>query len=206
MYYPVKTPWWLKRLYPGCIWEMPADENAVYLSFDDGPDPVVTSFVLDTLAAYQAKATFFCIGKNVSANPEVYQRIIAEGHSVGNHTQHHLSGWKVSDEIYFNDILEASKLIKSDLFRPPYGRATHFQLKCLQESALHMKVIMWTVLSGDFDSKLTTAQCLGNVISHLRPGSIITFHDSLKAEPRLRYALPEVLKKIKTMGMEAKAL
>jgi peptidoglycan-N-acetylglucosamine deacetylase len=206
MFYPVKTPWWLKLMYPGCIWEMPRNDNAVYLTFDDGPDPVVTPYVLDMLAEYRVKGTFFCIGKNVVLYPEIYHRILAEGHTVGNHTQNHLSGWKESDESYLNDILEASKFIRTDLFRPPYGRATRFQMKCLRESGLRLKIIMWSVLSGDFDERLTPEQCYHNVELHLEPGAIITFHDSRKAEPRLRYALPEVLKKMDEKKMKGKVL
>ncbi len=206
MYYPVKTPWWLRKLYPSCIWEMPDDQRAVYLSFDDGPDPEETIFVLDTLQAFGVKATFFCIGKNVIAHPEIYQRIIREGHSVGNHTHNHLSGWKVSDSAYFEDVLEAGKYIDSDLFRPPYGRATRFQMQWLGESGLKMKIIMWSVLSGDFDTDLTPEQCFDNVQANLSPGAIITFHDSRKASPRLRYALPEVLKKMTEKGLVGKSL
>jgi peptidoglycan/xylan/chitin deacetylase (PgdA/CDA1 family) len=185
---------------------MPDDQQAVYLSFDDGPDPEETIFVLDTLRAFGVKATFFCIGKNVIAYPDIYQRIIHEGHSVGNHTHNHLSGWKVSDGAYFGDVLEAGKYIHSDLFRPPYGRATRFQMHCLGKSGLKMKIIMWSVLSGDFDTELTPEQCFENVQAHLRPGAIITFHDSRKASPRLRYALPEVLKKMAEKGLVGKGL
>ena len=206
MFYPVKTPWLLKKFYSSCIWEMPGDQQAVYLSFDDGPDPEETIFVLDTLQAFGVKATFFCIGKNVIAYPEIYQRIIREGHSVGNHTHNHLSGWKVSDSAYFDDVLEAGKYIRSDLFRPPYGRATRFQMNFLRKSGLKMKIIMWSVLSGDFDTDLTPEQCFENVNLHLKPGSIITFHDSRKASPRLRYALPEVLKKMAEKGLVGKGL
>lgn len=191
-------------MYPGCTWEMPEDDNAVYLTFDDGPDPVVTPYVLDILAEYKVKASFFCIGKNVALYPEIYDRIMAEGHSVGNHTQHHLSGWKVSDEAYLADINEAGKYIQTNLFRPPYGRATRFQMKCLRESG--MKIIMWTVLSGDFDTSINPERCFQNVAGNLKPGAIITFHDSRKAEPRLRYALPEVLKKMAFEGLEGRVL
>lgn len=191
-------------MYPGCTWEMPEDDNAVYLTFDDGPDPVVTPYVLDILAEYRVKASFFCIGKNVALYPEVYDRILAEGHSVGNHTQHHLSGWKVSDEAYLKDITEAGRYIQTNLFRPPYGRATRFQMKCLRESG--MKIIMWTVLSGDFDTSINPEKCFQNVAGNLKPGAIITFHDSRKAEPRLRYALPEVLKKMAFEGLEGRVL
>jgi peptidoglycan/xylan/chitin deacetylase (PgdA/CDA1 family) len=206
MIYPVKTPWWLRQLYPDCIWEMPGDDKAVYLSFDDGPDPVVTPFVLEMLSKYKAKATFFCIGKNVVLYPEIYERILAEGHSVGNHTQHHLSGWKSSDDAYLKDVLEAGRYIHSNLFRPPYGRATRFQMKCLRESSINMKTIMWTVLSGDFDTGINPEKCFRNVARNLKPGAIITFHDSRKAETKLRYALPEVLKMMALEGLEGRGI
>ena len=193
-------------MYPGCTWEMPGDDNAVYLTFDDGPDPVVTPYVLDILAEYRVKATFFCIGKNVVLYPEIYGRILPEGHSVGNHTQHHLSGWKVSDDAYLKDVMEAGRYIHTNLFRPPYGRATRFQMKCLRESGMNMKMIMWTVLSGDFDKGINPEKCFRNVAGNLNPGAIITFHDSRKAEPRLRYALPEVLKMMALEGLEGRGL
>jgi peptidoglycan/xylan/chitin deacetylase (PgdA/CDA1 family) len=120
--YLVNTPWWLRAIYPQLIWQMPVQEKIIYLTFDDGPHATATPYVLDTLAQYNAKASFFCIGKNVLEHPEIYARILNEGHAVGNHTQHHANGWKVSDSKYFNEIDEAATLIQSNLFRPPYGR------------------------------------------------------------------------------------
>ncbi len=203
MFYTVKTPWWLKLLYPGCIWQLPATGNKIYLTFDDGPHPEVTPFVLDCLSKYQMKATFFCIGKNVALHPELFKRIIEEGHSVGNHTQNHLNGWKSADHQYFDDIVEANRSIPSSLFRPPYGRATWFQLNCLMSSAAKMKIIMWTVLSGDFDPELSRESCCQNVRQNLQPGNIIVFHDSKKAEEKLRYALPLVVEEIQTLKLIA---
>ena len=129
MKYFVKTPWWLKRIYSSYIWNMKTKEKIIYLSFDDGPHPVATPFVLDELKKYNAKATFFCIGKNVMAEPAIYKRILDEGHAVGNHTHNHFNGWKTKDEIYLEDVREAAKFIDSTLFRPPYGRITSFQAK-----------------------------------------------------------------------------
>src|SRR5688572_30076242 len=154
--YFVKTPWWLKRIYSSYIWSVQTKEKIIYLSFDDGPHPVATPFVLDELKKYNAKATFFCIGKNVLAEPAIYKRILDEGHSIGNHTHNHFNGWKTKDEIYLDDVKEAGKFIDSTLFRPPYGRITLFQAKNIS-SALNrrdVKIIMWDVISGDFDESL----------------------------------------------------
>jgi len=195
MFYLVKTPWWLKKWYPGLIWDVPRkeDEKVLYLTFDDGPHPQATPFVLDTLRAHQAKATFFCIGKNVQEHPHIYKRILEEGHRAGNHTQHHVNGWKTRDKAYLEDVLQAARYIDSDLFRPPYGRIRAFQASLLRKPPFEYKVIMWDVLSADFDRKLGPEQCSRNVIRHARPGSIVVFHDSEKAFPRLEAALPVVL-------------
>lgn len=197
--YLTKTPFWLRSLYPSLVWRMPVEgEKKIYLTFDDGPHPQATPFVLDQLAAYGAKATFFCIGKNVVAEPEIYQRIIAEGHSIGNHTQHHLNGWKTDDATYLNDISTAEQYIASDLFRPPYGRIKRSQIKSLQQQ--QKKIIMWDVLSADFDTRLTGEACLAYVLYHTQPGSIILFHDSEKAWDRMSVALPKVLKHFSERG------
>ncbi len=193
MFYLVNTPWWIKRwMYPGYLWSMSAKEKKIYLSFDDGPYPPATGFVLDTLKKYNAKATFFCIGKNVAAYPELYKRILTEGHVTGNHTHNHLNGWKTDDRVYFDNIVQASKYIDSRLFRPPYGRITRFQAKHAAEK-LGLNIVMWSVLSGDFDIELTPEKCLDNVKKFARNGSVIVFHDSAKAMERMAYALPEVL-------------
>ena len=155
MFYFKKTPWWLKRIYKNCIWQINTKQKIIYLSFDDGPHPIATPFVLDELKKHNAKATFFCIGKNVVLYPEIYKRIIAEGHSVGNHTLNHLNGWKTKNETYIKNIQSASKHINSNLFRPPYGRITFQQLQILSHLQQPFKVIMWSVLSGDFDTKIS---------------------------------------------------
>jgi peptidoglycan-N-acetylglucosamine deacetylase len=200
MFYLVKTPWWLKRWYASLVWKLPAREKLLYLSFDDGPHPVATPFVLDTLKEYGAKGSFFCIGKNVQEHPLLYKRILNEGHRVGNHTQNHLNGWKVRDEEYVNDIRKAASYIDSDLFRPPYGRISAFQAAVLQGAPYHYKIIMWEVLSADFDRSLTAERCSRNVIRNASPGSIIVFHDSEKAFDRLRGALPAVLRHFTKLG------
>jgi peptidoglycan-N-acetylglucosamine deacetylase len=172
---------------------MPAHEKIIYLTFDDGPHPVATPFVLQTLKAHSAKATFFCIGKNVLEQPVVYKRIISEGHAVGNHTFNHLNGWKTKDDVYMLNIAEAKKYIDSTLFRPPYGRITKFQLKLLTSYNYRLKSIMWTVLSGDFDSTVSNKKCLRNVLDRSGSGSIVVFHDSEKAYEKLVFTLPKVL-------------
>ncbi|MEO6731764.1 MAG: polysaccharide deacetylase family protein [Ferruginibacter sp.] len=193
MFYFIKTPWWLQRLYSNCIWHIPSTEKVIYLTFDDGPDPVATTFVLDVLKKYDAKATFFCIGQNVLEQPSVYERIVNEGHAVGNHTFNHLNGWKTSDDMYMENIAEAKKYIHSQLFRPPYGKATKFQLKLISGVRHKFKTIMWTVLSGDFDEKVTEKQCLKNVLNKTGKGSIVVFHDSKKAYKKIQFTLPKVL-------------
>jgi peptidoglycan/xylan/chitin deacetylase (PgdA/CDA1 family) len=198
MFYFAKTPWWLKSLYPRCVWDIPAKEKILYLTFDDGPHPTATPYVLDQLQQYNAKATFFCIGKNVAEHGDIYRRVLEEGHRVGNHTFNHYNGWKVRDELYLQNILQAGKYIDSNLFRPPYGRITRFQVKLLtgiknSPSSAYFRIIMWDVLSGDFDNTISVAQCARNVIKNVRPGSVVVFHDSEKAFPRMKEALPRVL-------------
>lgn len=165
----------------------------MYLTFDDGPNPMVTSFVLDELKKYNAKATFFCLGKNVEQYFDIYKKILNDGHQVGNHTFSHLNGWNTKDKIYVDDIAKAARIIDSNLFRPPYGRITKFQLRLLKKSALQLKPVMWDVLSGDFDASLKPENCYLNVIKNAERGSIIVFHDSAKAFSNLQYALPRVL-------------
>jgi peptidoglycan/xylan/chitin deacetylase (PgdA/CDA1 family) len=196
MRYLVKTPWWLKKVYSSYTWDIPSEKNELYLTFDDGPHPSITPFVLEQLASHNALASFFCIGKNVKEHPGVYQQIIQQGHSVGNHTYSHLNGWKVKSNIYFDDVKAAAREIQSSLFRPPYGRILRTQAKKIPEllERSDARIIMWDVLSGDFDTNLSKEQCLHNVISNAIKGSIIVFHDSEKAFPLLKYVLPRVLK------------
>jgi peptidoglycan-N-acetylglucosamine deacetylase len=200
MYYFVRTPWWLRRLYRGLVWRVPTAEKVLYLTFDDGPHPVATPFVLDELGKHGAKGTFFCIGKNVEAYPDIYRRILLEGHRVGNHTQDHLNGWKVDGMRYVENIRVAAQRIDSDLFRPPYGRIGSLQSSVLRSAPFNYQIIMWDVLSADFDRALTGERCARNVIRNGRPGSIVVFHDSEKALERLREALPAVLKEFGARG------
>ncbi len=193
--YFVKTPWWLKKLFPAYVWSINTKEKELYLTFDDGPHTLATPFVLDQLKKYNARATFFCIGKNVIAESKIYKRIIDEGHAIGNHTHNHYNGWKTKDKLYLNDILEAGKYIDSNLFRPPYGRITNFQAKSIKAALTNddVKIIMWDVLSGDFDESVSGEQCLQNVLLNAREGSIIVFHDSMKAVEKLKICLPLIL-------------
>ena len=195
MRYFVKTPWWLKKIYSSYVWSIDTREKILYLTFDDGPHPIATPFVLDELKKFNAKATFFCIGKNVVDEPAIYKRIIEEGHAVGNHTYNHLSGWKTKNDVYLADIAEAAKHIDTVLFRPPYGRITSFQASNIKSVFKNTatKIIMWDVISGDFDESLTGEQCLQNIILNAATGSIIVLHDSKKAFSRLEYLLPRAL-------------
>ena len=202
MNYFVKTPWWLKKFYPNRVWNIDTNGKIIYLSFDDGPHPVATPFVLDKLKKYNAKATFFCIGKNVVAHPDIYKRILNEGHQVGNHTQNHLNGWKTNTETYLADVAEASIHINSNLFRPPYGRIKALQVKGINTGLQNQssKIVMWDVLSGDFDESLSKEKCLKNVISKTKTGSIVVFHDSEKALSKLEYCLPLFLQAYAAKG------
>lgn len=206
MFYLTKSPWILKKLYPECIWNIKTDEKIIYLTFDDGPHPQASTFVLEELKKYNARATFFCIGKNVKENFEIYKQILLAGHRVGNHTYDHLNGWKTADKKYLENIEKAAKIIDSDLFRPPYGKITHFQLKAIKGERLKLKPIMWDVLSGDFDPSIKPENCFLNVAKNAMPGSIIVFHDSAKALPALQYTLPKVLKYFDEKGFKFKSI
>ncbi|MCX2474735.1 polysaccharide deacetylase family protein [Pedobacter sp. MC2016-05] len=215
--YLIKSPLLLKWYYPSLLWNKSRTEKVIYLTFDDGPIPNVTDFVLKTLKAFNAKATFFCIGDNILKHPEVYARVINEGHAIGNHTFNHLKGWKTDNETYIENILKCQELTQTNLFRPPYGRIKKSQIRSLQfrarswefKASNHSKlptensklqIIMWDVLSGDFDINLSPEKCFQNVIKHTENGSIVVFHDSLKAFDRLEFTLPRVLKYFSDKG------
>lgn len=209
----VKTNWLVKKIFSNYIWDLPNNNNKIYLTFDDGPTTEITEWTLNQLNQYNAKATFFCIGDNIRKYPAVFKQIIENNHAIGNHTFNHLNGWKTSNEIYLKNIeLCSNELInqclvlstqyseKDDcqlntehcqLFRPPYGKIKPSQSKKLRE--LGYKIIMWDVLSEDFDTTVSKEKCLENVINNMQPGSIIVFHDSIKAFPLLEYVLPKVL-------------
>ena len=200
MFYFVKTPWWLKKLYRGCIWGFSPGRKTIYLSFDDGPHPVATPFVLTELSKYKAKATFFCIGKNVEAYNGIYKKIIEGGHSTGNHTYNHLNGWKTPNALFMDDIEKAKIHINSNLFRPPYGRIKKSQLRLINDLYPGFKVIMWSILSGDFDTAISSEKCFSNVINNAKSGAVIVFHDSEKAFNHLKYTLPKVLEYFSSKG------
>lgn len=186
---------------------MPADERAVYLTFDDGPVPEATPWVLDTLRSFGAKATFFCIGRNAAAHPDILARVRAEGHAVGNHTWGHANGWSTPLRSYLKEVVRTEQEIGQQggkpLFRPPYGRITWQQAKALSPRCA---IVMWDVLSADFDTALTGEQCLANVVRNVRPGSIVVFHDSVKARPRLEYTLPRALGHLAAEGYAFRTL
>ena len=200
----VKTNWLVKKIFPKYIWSIPNTENKVYLTFDDGPIPQVTEWVLSELKKYNAKATFFCIGDNVKKYPEIFNKIISDGHSIGNHTFNHVSGWKTSTKKYIENTEVCEKEIanlnskNSNLFRPPYGKIKPQQSKILRK--LGYKIIMWDVVSYDFDTTISKEKCLENVLKNVQSGSIIVFHDSKKAFKNLEYILPKTLEFLKENG------
>ena len=226
-------PKFIQWLYPERIWAFPHDKNCVYLTFDDGPIPEVTPWVLDELKKYDAKATFFCIGENIQKNPETFRKIISEGHSIGNHTFNHLNGWKTATQEYVENVEKAGRemldvgrrmtedrrliedgrrtitnsgfgIQNSELFRPPYGKITSKQAKILQKKGF--RIVLWDIISYDYDATISEEKCLQNVLRNIHPGSNIVFHDSLKAEKNLRYALPKVLEFISKKGWECSSI
>ena len=190
MWYPIKSPFWLRALYPQLIWHKSRQKKTIYLTFDDGPIPDVTPSILNILKQHGIKATFFCVGENIHKHPEVFQQLINDGHSVGNHTYNHLKGWKNSNKDYLDNVTQCQALTGTKLFRPPYGRGTRAQYTKLIKSH---EIIMWDVMSGDFDPSISPEKCLNNVIKHTTNGSIIVFHDNIKAKPRVLYALPKAI-------------
>lgn len=200
----VKTNWFIKSLFPKYIWDIPNVGKKVYLTFDDGPTPEITEWTLNQLKKYGAKATFFCIGDNIKKHPEIFQKIITEGHAFGNHTFNHMNGWKTPNDNYIENIKlcesEQHKIstINNVLFRPPYGKIKPSQSKKLRK--LGYKIIMWDVLSEDFDVTISKEKCLENVTNNVTNGSIIVFHDSKKAFTNLEYTLPRALEFLKEKG------
>ncbi len=203
-FYFVKTPHWISLLYSSQIWRFSPKRKNIYLTFDDGPTTEVTNWVLDTLYKYNAKATFFCIGNNIEKYPEIFTSILDRGHAIGNHTYNHEKGWNTKNDNYLKSILKTEKIIKKfliknhqssivnhKLFRPPYGKIRRSQTKLLM--ANNYKLIMWSVLSADFDSSVDAEKCLNNVIKNTKSGDIIVFHDSNKAFEKLQIVLPKVL-------------
>ena len=201
--YLVKNPSLLKRVFPSLLWKVKTKEKDLYLTFDDGPHPTITPWVLDTLDQFNAKATFFCLGKNVELYPEIYQDILRRGHKVGNHTHDHFNGWKTLTKEYEANTKKAASVIDSKLFRPPYGRIKSSQIGRLKKD---YKIVMWTVISGDFDQNILPEECLNNVVQNTDKGNIIVFHDSEKAEKNMKYALPRLLNHFTQIGWKFKVI
>ena len=201
--YLARTPRLARLLFGSRLWRMPAEEKALYLTFDDGPVPEATPWVLDQLKAHDAKATFFCIGKNIEANPDLFARVKAEGHAIGNHTWDHCNGRDTATSTYMASVERCQKLTGTELFRPPYGRLMPAQARALRDN---YTVVMWSVLSGDFDTRIDGARATRNVLKHAGPGAIVVFHDSVKAWPRLQVALPTVLEHFGREGYAFRAI
>jgi len=201
--YLVKTPKFIQDLFPNFTWRIPTKEKILYLTFDDGPIPEVTPWVLEQLDTYDAKATFFCVGDNVKKYPTIFDQVKKKGHAVGNHTHNHLNGWGTDKVAYFHNVSRCANIVESQLFRPPYGRLLPKQAQFLHR---HYRIVMWDVLSGDFDPKLSKQQCFKNVTNNAIAGSIIVFHDSLKAKDKLEYTLPKVLQYFREKDFQFEAL
>jgi len=180
-------------------WSFPGRDKELYLTFDDGPTLGITEWVLSVLHEYNAKATFFCTGKNAENNPELLKQIMDEGHSIGNHGYSHINGWSTNNDKYFQNVKKASETINSNLFRPPYGKIKLSQLRQLKNN---FKIVMWDVLTRDYNNNLSKEKCLKRTIKLINPGSIIVFHDTVKAERNLKFVLPEVLKYYSAKGFQ----
>jgi peptidoglycan-N-acetylglucosamine deacetylase len=198
-----KVPSAFPFLFRELCWRIPSTEKVLYLTFDDGPEPFVNTFVLDTLKEYDASATFFCVGQNVEKHPELFQRIKETGHTVGNHTYSHLKGWTTKTAEYLNDIKNCERIVTSELFRPPYGKLTYSQYKKVVQE---YTVVLWDVITHDYRADLDKELALSKTIDAIKPGSVVVFHDSLKAKDNLEYLLPRMLKHYKDKGYTFKAL
>ncbi len=198
----ITPPKFIRKMLPDLVWQI-EDERGVYLTFDDGPTPGITEWILAMLKRHNAKATFFVLGKNAEKYPDLYAKILADGHRVGNHTYSHQNGYLMSLERYLEDIDLASYTVQSNLFRPPYARVTPSQLRAV---AQRYKIVMWSVISRDYNRKLTGEMCLRGVLPHIKAGAIILFHDSEKSFANMSYALPKVLERIEELGLKCKAI
>ena len=190
MLYFHKTPMFVQKVFSGLEWKGASESKKIYLTFDDGPIPEITPWILDVLKDHNAKATFFCVGENVKNHPGIFSRIINAGHSVGNHTYNHINGFNHSPEQYLDNVSKCDELIQSNLFRPPYGKMTCRQYALLKKK---YRIIMWDVLSGDFDSSISASDCLEATRKNIRPGSIVVLHDNLKAIHKLKSFLPSLM-------------
>lgn len=223
---PIKTPVVAKKMFPNYVWDIATSNKIIYLTFDDGPTPEITNWTLITLKQYSAIATFFCIGNNIEKHPDIFQNILNDGHAIGNHTQNHIKGWKTKAQDYIKNIASCESILKkhipisksqvqtseltnqellvTNLFRPPYGQITPKQGKNLM--ALNYKIIMWDVLSFDWDQDVNPEVCYKNVVDKATNGSIVVFHDSVKASKNMQYALPKVLEYFSSKGYAFKSL
>lgn len=198
----ITPPKFVCKMLPDLVWQI-EDDRGVYLTFDDGPTPGITEWILGMLRRHNAKATFFVLGKNAERYPDLYAKILAEGHSVGNHTYSHQKGYLMSLERYMEDIDLASYTVQSNLFRPPYARVTPSQLRAI---AKRYKIVMWSVISRDYNRKISRERCLQEVLPHIKAGAIILFHDSEKSFANMSYALPKTLERIDELGLKCKAI
>jgi peptidoglycan/xylan/chitin deacetylase (PgdA/CDA1 family) len=201
--YFIKTPYIVKLFYPSVIWKVKDNQKNIYVTFDDGPDEKITPEVLDLLDEYNAKATFFCVGEKVKENAPIYHQILEQGHSVGNHSYHHLKGRKTNNKEYLINVNEAKKVIDSSFFRPPYGSFNFRQIQALKKD---FKIVLWSVLPGDFDNKISKEKVLERAIKHSGAGSIIVFHDNNKFREKMLFALTGFLEHYKSMGYNFKPL
>ncbi len=204
-----RIPKWFQHLFPSYVWNKQTNEKVIYLTFDDGPIPEITDWVLQVLEEYEVKASFFVVGENVERHPQIIEKINAAGHTIGNHTFHHLKGWRASTNAYLEDVERCSKQIEQNtdkrpnLFRPPHGRIKPSQAKQLRNA---YSIIMWDTLTVDYDRGLNEHKCLQNSIRATQQGSIVVFHDSYKAEKNLRYVLPKYIAHFKSLGYSFKSL
>lgn len=201
--YLSKTPGFVKEFFPQLTWEMPTGLRTIYLTFDDGPHPDITPQVLAILKKHEAQGTFFCVGENIEKYPDTFQLLQESQQGIGSHTYHHLNGWATDNVQYFKNVKRAASLAGSTLFRPPYGRIKPSQVSFIQR---HYQIIMWSVLSGDFDKTISEKKCFENVRKNTGDGSIIVFHDSAKAKDRLLYALPRTLDHFSNLGYKFEVL
>ncbi|MBQ8863701.1 MAG: polysaccharide deacetylase family protein [Rikenellaceae bacterium] len=199
----IPVPQILREITPDLVWHIP-DPNGVFLTFDDGPTPAITEWILGQLAKYNAKATFFCIGKNAELYPELLDMIRAEGHAVGNHTHNHIKGWGRGAEEYMANITRADRILHTNLYRPPYGRFTPGQAVALSRAGYH--IVLWNVLSRDYNTDIDGRTCFKNATNHIKAGSIVVFHDSVKTFKNMSYALPRTLDLIYERGLECKPI
>lgn len=206
-----RIPLFVRLLWPALLWKKDAKEKKIYLTFDDGPIPEITPWILEQLKQYNARATFFCVGDNIRKYPQIFQSILDEGHQVGNHTYHHLNGYKTASDRYFDDVEDCQQAIESfrlhsttKLLRPPYGKIRSDQIKYLKSRGY--TIVMWSVLTGDYHQALTEEECLQKAIKHSEEGSIVVFHDNLKAKKNLSYALPGFLAYFSKIGYQFESL